>query len=370
MKRKGFCKNIYSLLSGSVIFFLVIGVLAACDAPNNGGCGNGGSEIDPPPSEVAGTKTMVPHSSWDCGMPEGIPAPEDGEFVFEVTFNLGEVHDLGQTQYGRRHLIEINGGRVSGSRINATVEDGGLDFQLTLSNGAMEIDQVNILRTSDREAIYFRNCGVSADDNDVRIVPDFEASNSGSYSWLNRGKFVGTRHLDVSNKTMTMKVYDVSGVAINPNAPDAIRVTQPRDLPDQSWECRVASRNERQGDVLYTETVNIGSSISVGDSKYGRRNIIPITGGTARGDIAGRVLAGGADYQLISSGLDLDARYTIETNDGELIIVRNCGPASSLVPTFETRADGKYSYLNDSLWLSSSPGIGIGSVRLTIYESR
>ena len=62
---------------------------------------------------------------------------------------------------------------------------------------------------------------------------------------------------------------------------------------------------------------------------------------------------------LPAGGMELDARYTIETNDGELIIVRNCGLASGLVPVFETRVDGKYAYLNDGLWLSSSPGIGV-----------
>jgi hypothetical protein len=304
-------------------------------------------------------------------MPQGIPTPEKGELVFEADMTIGEIHDMGQTPYGRRHLIEITGGNVSGPDITAEVLAGGLDFQLTLSNGAMEIDQVNILKTSDNKYIYFRNCGAAADQSDVRIVPDFEAPNSSAYSFLNSGKFAGIRKVDMRNKTMKIKVYDVSSVRMDLSAAGAVNVTQPNDVPDQIWECREADPSERQGAELYTERVNIGSSIAVGNSKNGFRNIIPITGGTATGQIAGKVLFGGADYQIISAGgMELDARYTIETNDGELIIVRNCGLASGLVPVFETRVDGKYNYLNESLWLSSSPSIGLGSVTLTIYESR
>lgn len=367
-------KNIKSrmMLFITIVVMVAAGaVLGACDTPsNNSGCGNDNGNNN----NNTGTedpRPLIPDASWDCKMPGGIPSPEKGELVFEANMTLGNIRDLGQTQFGRRHLIEVKGGTVSGPDISAKVLDGGLDFQLTLSNGAMEIDQVNVLQTSDGSYIYFRNCGASADQTDVRIVPDFEAPSSSAYSFLNTGKFAGTRELDVARKTMKLKVYDVSNVKVNAAAAGAVKVIQPKEVPDQSWECREASSSERQGAELYTEKVNIGSSLAVGNSKNGRRNIIPITGGTATGDIAGKVLFGGGDYQIISSSaMMLDARYTIQTNDGELIIVRNCGKAAALVPTFETRANGKYGYLNDQLWLSSSPGIGAGSVTLTIYESR
>ncbi len=370
MKRKRFLEGWCLLFVVMTLSVLTIGLLGACDAPSNGGgCGNG--DNDNPVDPVVDSRPLIPDSSWDCGMPEGIPSPESGELVFEAEMSLGNIHDMGQTQYGRRHLIEVTGGKVNGPDISAEVLTGGLDFQLTLSNGAMEIDQVNILKTSDGQYIYFRNCGASADSNDVRVVPDFEAPSSSAYSFLNTGKFAGTRTLNTARKTMTLKIYDVSDVTVDANAGGAVKVVQPKDAPDQSWECREAASSERQGAELYSETVNIGSSIAVGQSKYGRRNIIPITGGRATGDVAGRVLSGGADYQLIADGqFLLDARYTIETNDGELIIVRNCGPASALVPVFEAKASGKYGYLNDQLWLSSSPSIAVGAVKLTIYESR
>jgi hypothetical protein len=49
--------------------------------------------------------------------------------------------------------------------------------------------------------------------------------------------------------------------------------------------------------------------------------------------------------------------------------VRNGGSFGALVPTFETRADGPYAYLNTGSYLSSNPGRGEGGVALTFYES-
>ncbi len=376
MKKLSFLKCRPCFLTGIILFTAVVGLLGACDDPVEApaGCdageGNGPTVIDQRP--------LIPDPSWDCGMPDGIPSPESGEFLFEIDMTIGKIHDIGQTQYGRRHLIEVTGGTISGNDISAEVLSGGLDYQLTLPNGAMEIDQVNVIRTSDGSHIYFRNCGASADQRDVRIVPDFEAPNSSPYSFLNTGKFAGTRELDMINKTMKIKVYDVSMVDIDTRQTGAIKVTQPQNLPDQSWECRQVGPFETQGAELLTETVTLAPTIEVGESKNGTRMIAPITGGSVAGRVAGRVRFGGADYQLFEgstlniNGIYLDARYTIETNDGELIIIRNCGPLLSLGPTFETRADGKYSYLNEQKWLSSfpTPNADQTAVTLTIYRSR
>jgi hypothetical protein len=55
--------------------------------------------------------------------------------------------------------------------------------------------------------------------------------------------------------------------------------------------------------------------------------MIPITGGTVTGPrVNGKVLAGGADFQLILGGgtqAHLDARYVIELDDGTRIFVQN-----------------------------------------------
>jgi len=66
----------------------------------------------------------------------------------------------------------------------------------------------------------------------------------------------------------------------------------------------------------------------LGQTLRGRRRVVPIVGGTFEGpELKGRVLPGGADWQIIQpDGLsELDSRYTLETESGELIYVQNRG---------------------------------------------
>ena len=62
--------------------------------------------------------------------------------------------------------------------------------------------------------------------------------------------------------------------------------------------------------------------------------------------------------------MQIDERYTVHTGDGELIIVRNCGPVGALVPVFETRTDGPYAFLNANTWLSGDASVGAGAVSI------
>ncbi|XXX75620.1 DUF3237 domain-containing protein [Sorangium sp. So ce134] len=325
------------------------------------GAGAGGS----------GEATIVPDPSWTCGMPDGIPLPTRGELVFRATLELGETHDVGTTQFGHRRLLDVKGGTLAGDEIQATFLTGGMDLELTLSNGSVELEEINILRASDGTLIYLRSCGVApAGDSVVRIVPDFEVPNSSSLAWLNTGKFAGTRVVDAAAGTIQLDVYDISEVAAGE---PKIQLEDPEGVPHQSWECSTATG--ARGSSVFTESVTLGSSLSVGASKRGTRNIIPITGGTVTGGmllsgLSGSVLPGGADYQLIGSTTTLDARYALSSNDGEVIVVRNCGPFGALVPVFETRADGPYAILNTKAYVSSDPGAASGGVSLTFYERR
>jgi hypothetical protein len=79
---------------------------------------------------------------------------------------------------------------------------------------------------------------------------------------------------------------------------------------------------------LYTSVVEIGQLLEVGQSPSGRRRIIPITGGRFSGPrLSGRILPGGADWQIVrfDDVAEVDARYTLETDDGNLIHVSNRG---------------------------------------------
>ena len=320
-----------------------------------------------PAATEASRATIIPHPAWDCGMPGGIPTPERGDLIFEISIPLDRVADIGRTQYGQRRVAVGRAGSVEGGRLTAAVMDGGLDFELTLANGTIEIEQILVLRAEDGSYILARNAGTGASSDDLRVVMDFEAPNESAYAWLNSGDYIARRELDAGAGTLALQVYDVSDVSVA--AANAIRIAKPDGVPAQPWDYRQRGADEMQGEMLIQENVTLAPSQSVGASKRGNRNNIPITGGTLSGRIAGRVLMGGADYQDLDQPATIDARYLWQAEDGEIIIVRNGGTFGSLAPTFEARVDGSYAFLNSGLYLSSNPGMGQGGVALTFYES-
>lgn len=73
-------------------------------------------------------------------------------------------------------------------------------------------------------------------------------------------------------------------------------------------------------------SVQVATPQEVGSTVHGLRRLIPILGGEVQGQgWTARVLPGGADFQLILNPrmAELDARYTIETDGGDLIFVQN-----------------------------------------------
>ncbi len=66
--------------------------------------------------------------------------------------------------------------------------------------------------------------------------------------------------------------------------------------------------------------------LDLGDVGKGGRRIVPIIGGDFSGPrLRGQVLPGGADWQILRTDgvAELEARYTLSTDDGALIYVRN-----------------------------------------------
>ena len=315
-------------------------------------------------------KVLVPDATWNCGMGDGIPKPESGILLLKAEVKLDEVYDVGNTPYGQRQVAVTQAGIMRGPKIEAAVLPGGLDFQLMLPNGVVEVEQILVLRTGDGKYAIMRNAGTGASGDDVRIVYDFESPGAGAFEWLNTGRYVGRRVIDSAAKTMKLSIYVVSSVAAVKNGDQAVRIVKPADVPPQPWDYRKAAKTEQRGETIVTEIVTLGGSQQVGASKRGARNIIPITSGTLTGNITGKVLFGGADYQSPTSGPAIDARYLWQTTDGDIIIVRNAGGFNGLVPTFETRAEGKYSWLNRGTYLSSPPGFGAGGLQISMYKSQ
>lgn len=73
-------------------------------------------------------------------------------------------------------------------------------------------------------------------------------------------------------------------------------------------------------------SVRVGTPIEIGQTRAGLRRVIPIIGGDVTGPLLrGRVLAAGADFQLVrpEGVAELDARYVLELSDGARIYVIN-----------------------------------------------
>ena len=135
----------------------------------------------------------------------------------------------------------------------------------------------------------------------------------------------------------------------------------------------------------------VGAPLEVGQVAQGRRRIVPITGGTFEGPaFRGKVMNGGADWQIIRSDgfTELDTRYTLETDTGQIVYVQNAGmrhaapdvmkrllagesvdPAQvyfRTVPKFETASP-------DLQWLTRAVFVGLGErypndVRIRFYR--
>ena len=74
--------------------------------------------------------------------------------------------------------------------------------------------------------------------------------------------------------------------------------------------------------------VTVGPPVDIGDGPRGRRRIVPIESGAFDGPLVrGSVIPGGADWQIVREDgvTELEARYTMQTDAGELIYVRNVG---------------------------------------------
>jgi hypothetical protein len=142
---------------------------------------------------------------------------------------------------------------------------------------------------------------------------------------------------------------------------------------------------------LFRAEIALAPPQELGQTPLGRRRIIGITGGRFAGErLSGRVLPGGADWQVIRADgvADLDARYTLETSDGALIFVRNRGyrhgPKEVLerlaagepvdpklyymrtTPLFET-GDPRYAWLNRMVCVATGARHA-AAIELEIFE--
>jgi hypothetical protein len=146
---------------------------------------------------------------------------------------------------------------------------------------------------------------------------------------------------------------------------------------------QVLAASADQVPPLHTEfafeaRVSVDKPLVIGESSHGLRRVVPILGGPVQGPmLKGTVIAGGADWQYVrpDGAWELQARYTVQTDDGVLILVDNRGvrygtpevmarlakgekvDANQVycrtVATFEAPRGSKYEWMNHTLFVGS-----------------
>ena len=144
-------------------------------------------------------------------------------------------------------------------------------------------------------------------------------------------------------------------------------------------------------EFLASANVKVAAPYMLGATTLGERRIVPILSGRFEGRVNAEVLPGGADWQIVGrdGAIHLEARYTLRTDDGALIYVRNQGirrgppdvlarlldgktipdPSEYYVrttPRFET-SDPRYEWLNTIITIGSGARLP-EAVLLDFYE--
>ncbi len=141
----------------------------------------------------------------------------------DLTVELAVPMELGDSPRGRRRIIPIVGGRVTGERLNGRILNLGADWQTILADGNAELDTRYSMETDDGALIDIRNFGYRHGPPEViaalgrgepvdpslyymRTHPRFETGDS-RYAWLNRLICVGTGARQAA--AVVIKVYEV-----------------------------------------------------------------------------------------------------------------------------------------------------------------
>lgn len=122
-------------------------------------------------------------------------------------------------------------------------------------------------------------------------------------------------------------------------------------------------------------------AIDAGNVPHGKRVMIPIVGGEVKGEVNGRIIPGGADYQMVDTlrgRTELKAVYYFITSDSTYVNVTNEGIISTdsgnyyfmTSPKFECDQDSPYSWLNNRIFVCRPIGFKENEIILRVWEVR
>ena len=130
------------------------------------------------------------------------------ELFAELTVELGEIREMGIGRAGKRRIIPIIGGTVTGPYLAGKVLNIGADWQTIFDSGLAELDTRYAIETDDGAVIEIINYGLRDGPADVMaklaageaVAPDnyymrtharLETGHQ-DYEWVNKLLFVGT----------------------------------------------------------------------------------------------------------------------------------------------------------------------------------
>ena len=143
------------------------------------------------------------------------------KFRFRVSVSVDEPIEIGrcdETLVGRRRLITIPGGTVTGEGCNGEVLPGGVDSQVIHPDGKADISARYGIRFDDGTSVYIQNDG-------IRTVPPEEAKIvlEGGYVDPSHYYFVTSPQMEVydeSRQWMARKIWICVGI----RKPDAVMI--------------------------------------------------------------------------------------------------------------------------------------------------
>ncbi len=133
--------------------------------------------------------------------------PPELRHFCDLKVELSPFLELGVGRAGKRRIIPIKGGKVSGERLNGKILNIGADWQTILADGSAELDTRYAFETDDGAFIEIVNSGyrhgspeviskmsqgleVDPSEYYMRTHTSFETGDS-RYSWVNNKLFVG-----------------------------------------------------------------------------------------------------------------------------------------------------------------------------------
>src|SRR5690606_882280 len=95
-----------------------------------------------------------------------LPLAPELEHLATIVVDVGAPQEIGHTPSGRRRVIPITGGTVTG-KLSGRILPGGADFQAIRSHTFTDIHARYVIETEQGETIYVENTGIrtgSAED--------------------------------------------------------------------------------------------------------------------------------------------------------------------------------------------------------------